>query len=628
MSILFGILNKNGARLERGMLDVMAAPTQLPGCVPVNTWSDDCFGFGISQRYETPQDQLVRQPLIDNCASVHFIATGRLDYREDLARKLGFPVAKLDKVADVALMQLAWHKWQQDCVLHLEGDWSLAVWDAKSQRLHLMRDAAGISALHYFDSPYLFAFSTRVDSLLQLSCISREPNMERLIEILAICASDGSTTGYRDVRRMPPASRLHVGRSATVQVETYRDPLEATTQVPAGNDCFDQFVEIFENAVEARMRSVGPVGLTLSSGFDSSSVAVAANRMARTTGQRMTAYSAVPLDPTFEIKGRVADESPLIRQSCEHLSQVDFYFTNASDVTPVHGMIEALNACCEPSHAVANHYWIVSLLRQAHLAGITSLLTGQAGNATISWQGADRRAWHDVLAGDFKSARSRWYRQRQRGSLSKTLKSELVSPVLSRWRLAYLPRYLAQRWIENSFLSSSADSLILVKNRLIAQRRNALADSRYFLLETICRQANAFWAAIGDWTGVSVRDPTCDERLIKFCLSLDDGQFQNVNEQRLLAGRYLRSAGLHHVVDARLKGLQAADISQRLPLAHAVTDGILARIMDDDRALALLNVDQLRLEWLGLQRNQAALFGGGKSAEVLRALSVGYFLCS
>ncbi len=394
MSVLLGILNKRGEPLTRESMARMM-PQALPNCQPLRTWVDGCFGFGISQRYETPQDPLTPQPLSDVEDRLHIVGTGRLDYRDDLARKLGYPLERLDGTADIVLMQLSWRKWQQDCVQHLEGDWSMAVWNVLTQTLHLLRDATGISGLYYFDSPSCFAFSTRIDSLLRLPFVSHERNIDRFVEVLAVCRGDSSATAFGDVKRLPPASRLNVARTSPAQTEVYR-ALFAENQTQLDEDSYEQFVDVFEKAVQARMRSYGPVGLMLSSGYDSSAVAVAANSWAEHQGQRLAAYAAAPLDPNFEIDGRLANEAPLIRASCRLLDHIDLHLSDAADVAPTQGMIEVLKACNEPSHAVVNHYWIVSLLRQAGRSGITSMLTGQMGNATISWQGRDRRAWHDL----------------------------------------------------------------------------------------------------------------------------------------------------------------------------------------------------------------------------------------
>lgn len=626
MSTLFGILNKNGEPIQHEWLDRMAAKTQLPNCQPTRTWVDGCFGFGITQRYETPQDHLTAQPLNDSTSGIHIVATGRLDYRDDLARKLGFDVSQLDITADIVLMQLAWRKWQRDCALHLEGDWSMAVWDNCARTLDLLRDSVGITALHYVDNVKHFAFSTRIDALLELPWVSREPNIERLVEVLTACQGNGSATGYRVVHRMPPASRINVSCKSSFKIEEYCDPLLASSVDRHSPDYYEQFVEVFERAVEARMRSCGPVGLTLSSGFDSSSVAVASNHIAAKSGQRIVAYSATPVAQDCSVDGRLANEAPLIRESVAQLSQVDIHFSDAADVTPLQGMLEVLNACSEPSHAVVNHYWIVSLLHQARRAGVSTMLTGQLGNGTISFQGTDRRTWNDVLAGDFRSAYSRWYRQRRRRTFWKTLKSEFISPILSRWRLAYLPKYLASRWMSESLLNPSIPFPTEVKSRLIAQRKMALTDPRLLLLRSTCCQSNPFWGALSDWTGLSIRDPTADGRLIKFCLSLPDSQFQSPSEQRLLAARYLRNAGLNQIVDCKYKGLQAADILERLSSDSETWERIVAKLPQIPSFL--LDVRQLREKWFKLREEGRRTLERNTDAAIwLRAIAVGTFLC-
>lgn len=627
MSTLFGILNKNGEPIQHEWLDRMAAKTQLPNCQPTRTWVDGCFGFGITQRYETPQDHLTAQPLNDSTSGIHIVATGRLDYRDDLARKLGFDVSQLNTTADIFLMQLAWRKWQRDCALHLEGDWSMAVWDARARTLDLLRDSVGITALHYVDIDKCFAFSTRIDALLELPWVSREPNVERLVELLAVCKSEGSTTGFLAVSRLAPANRLNVELRRKCQVASYRDPFGASSIVRSYGDAQEQFIDVFEKAVESRMRSIGPVGVTLSSGFDSSSVAVAANRVAKNAGSRIKAYSAIPIDPNSQVVGRLANEAPIVRDTCNKLCRLDLQFSDASDVTPIGGMKDVLDACCDPNHAAVNHFWIISLLRRARKDGLTTMLTGQLGNATISWQGVDRRVWHDLVSCDFRAAWLRWKRQRRRAGIWATSKSQIVSPALNRFRLQFLPGYLAQKWIAQSFLEPSNPHIQSVKARLANQRRAVLMDARHFVLNATTQQANPFWAGLSCWAGISVRDPTADERVIRLCLNMPDEQFQSPDEQRLVAANYLRSAGLNSVVESKYKGLQAADVLQRLSFDRGIIDLSLRNLVGNSSVQRVLDVEQMKLEWQYLRTSGLSSSEGFRAAVWLRALSVAFYLC-
>ncbi len=181
----------------------------------------------------------------------------------------------------------------------------------------------------------------------------------------------------------------------------------------------------------------------------------------------------------------------------------------------------------------------------------------------------------------------------------------------------------------NSYLTPTILEQKQVRSQLIAERREVLLDSRTSNLRANCGQANDFWAAMSTWFGVSVRDPTSDERLIKLCLSLPDEQFQSAEEQRLLAGKYLRNAGLNHIVDCRFKGLQAADIRQRLMLDTPAVQEILTELRDCSSIRAWLDVQKLQDGWASYQEaSDSSLSGYFWSASWLRAVSAGYLMHS
>jgi len=63
-----------------------------------------------------------------------------------------------------------------------------------------------------------------------------------------------------------------------------------------------------------------------------------------------------------------------------------------------YGVIQGIEDILEihdgPSHAAANHFWLQAIMEVAARNGAGVLLTGQMGNATVSWEEKGRRCWH------------------------------------------------------------------------------------------------------------------------------------------------------------------------------------------------------------------------------------------
>ena len=57
---------------------------------------------------------------------------------------------------------------------------------------------------------------------------------------------------------------------------------------------------------------------------------------------------------------------------------------------------------CDSGRSASNFYWIISLMGAAKAKGIGTLLTGQMGNATISWTGIENllstTSWYAIIS--------------------------------------------------------------------------------------------------------------------------------------------------------------------------------------------------------------------------------------
>jgi asparagine synthase (glutamine-hydrolysing) len=101
---------------------------------------------------------------------------------------------------------------------------------------------------------------------------------------------DGGATFYEAVKALPPAHTLHVDE-AGLRLRPYWS-LDETTELrlPSDDAYAEGFRERIEASVRARLRSITPVGVTLSGGLDSSTIS---SLSAKFNPGRVHTYSAV-----------------------------------------------------------------------------------------------------------------------------------------------------------------------------------------------------------------------------------------------------------------------------------------------------------------------------------------------
>ena len=192
--------------------------------------------------------------------------------------------------SDTEVLLHAYQAWGLAGLERLEGIFAFALWDSSCRRLVLMRDRLGIKPLYYAWQDGRLAFGSEIKAVLADENVDRAIDEQALVEFLWYGNAFEERTVYRGVRALQPGCRLVIeGSQARVeswwQVEAWlggarpqADPREAALAVR----------EAVDTAVARQLVSDVPVGIFLSGGVDSSSIAASA---AIAGGRRLASFS-------------------------------------------------------------------------------------------------------------------------------------------------------------------------------------------------------------------------------------------------------------------------------------------------------------------------------------------------
>jgi asparagine synthase (glutamine-hydrolysing) len=191
-----------------------------------------------------------------------------------------------------------------------------------------------------------------------------------------------SETFYEGIDRLPPGHFLRVTPN-TFECRQYWHPANAKpTRFKKDEEYAEAILEIFDRAVEARLRSTKQIGCQLSAGLDSSSVAASAARLLAAQGKGLTAFTSVPR-PDFN--GIV--ESWFLPSEAEGAADVARLYPNIEHLTVDSRGYDLLStmktwtdAWNEPCPNVVNMLWYSAILEQAKQRGIGVVLEGTMGN--------------------------------------------------------------------------------------------------------------------------------------------------------------------------------------------------------------------------------------------------------
>ncbi len=142
-----------------------------------------------------------------------------------------------------------------------------------------------------------------------------------------------------------------------------------------------------------RLRTHRSIGVMLSGGLDFGLSNL--SRGAGAAGTRSTRkglYLSALHDVAHTVDGnRFGDELPFASAVASFAGNVDLIEIRTADLTPIQAIRRSLQIHDEPKHTAGNAYWILDLLATASRDGVGTLLSGQGGNATISWTGMQFR---------------------------------------------------------------------------------------------------------------------------------------------------------------------------------------------------------------------------------------------
>ena len=235
------------------------------------------------------------QPMANEDGSLRLVFNGEIyNYRElqgDL-RKQGHV---LRTTSDTEVILHLYEEYGTGCLGHLRGMFAFALWDAGQRLLFLARDRMGVKPLVYHEGAGGFFFASEIQALFGMHRgLPKDCDLAAIDAFLTLQYIPSPWTGFRSVRKLPPAHYMIVRDGRVERLERYWD-------IPYGSPCALSFPEACERlreilleATRLRLRSDVPLGAFLSGGVDSSIVIAAMSRLAESPVRTFTVGFGVP----------------------------------------------------------------------------------------------------------------------------------------------------------------------------------------------------------------------------------------------------------------------------------------------------------------------------------------------
>lgn len=576
MSAIWGCIEYDK---EKSSVDTMAL--EFKQKCRLDKISEVFFGnaiIGSGIQFINQEDKREKMPYFLDDGNVIITADCIIDNREELLRELieDNNSTRNDEIPSGELLCLAFKKWHYGFVKHVKGLFAIAIYNKNNKTLFLCTDRTSSRCLYYYKDSDKCIFSTLVASIRRI-----EPDIKRnelYLKDFALLPGllpniSSTETPWENIYIIEAGTCVLITESS-IEINRYYEPVDCCLLKDIG-PLQDRFLEVYEKAVRRASRTSGEIGMALSGGFDSSSVAAIAAPFLEGQGKKLYSYTYVPY---YDVSGvydrhRITNEAGYVREIAKLYPNIDSEFFNNNGQSFWPYVDELLDVIEIPYKAFVNLPILLEIYRKAAQKGCKVFLNGQTGNATISYGNIDDTVYDLIRNGHYRTAfeyfnnfchisnisRRKWFPREIGKLLFQKGRHHQSDDIISNYINPFVNPELLDGY---SYSERNASKVMLRSNETVLYREDF--KNLVYSLPALS-YIGAMETKLGLYTGVVIRDPTRDSDVIDFCFSFPFDYYCYDGVPRYLIRGFMRKVLPDCVLYPVLKtGIQNADWIYRL----------------------------------------------------------------
>ncbi|HEY9721560.1 MAG TPA: asparagine synthase (glutamine-hydrolyzing) [Oscillatoriaceae cyanobacterium] len=250
-----------------------------------------------------------KQPIANEDGTVWVVFNGEIYNYPALRERLEARGHRFATGSDTEVIVHLYEDHGEDFVQHLNGMFAIALWDERRRKLILTRDRLGEKPLYYAQVGQELLWGSELKCLLAHPALSRRLSLPALARYLQFEYVPAPHAILEGVHKLPPAHLL-VAENGSWRVSPYwRLDLTRREPVQDEREAIAELETRLAEAVRMRLLSEVPLGVFLSGGIDSSTIAALA---AREVPGKLQTFAIGFEDPSF-------DESAHARLVARHI---------------------------------------------------------------------------------------------------------------------------------------------------------------------------------------------------------------------------------------------------------------------------------------------------------------------
>lgn len=310
---IVGVFNLEQKKVSSEIIAPMIEAIKHRGPDDTAEYIENNLAFGFVRLSILDLSKAGRQPMRSEDGRYVVVFNGEifnyLELRNEL-KELGY---NFISDSDTEVLLNAYREWGEECLHKFNGMWAFGIYDNVTGSVFFSRDRYGIKPFYYTVHENQFYFSSEIKGLLARPEIKRIPNDEKIYDFLLNNRTDvGTKTFFQNILKLAPGHCISIDKNG-IRIHRWYD-LRKELKEPV-KDASEYFT-LLKDAIELRMRSDVPVGVCLSGGLDSSTIA--SILLLNDDNTSINTFSAV-----FPGDNRV-DESKYINAYSDRLKNMNF----------------------------------------------------------------------------------------------------------------------------------------------------------------------------------------------------------------------------------------------------------------------------------------------------------------
>ncbi|GAA1010747.1 asparagine synthetase B [Acrocarpospora pleiomorpha] len=364
---------------RQATIDAMTATMALRGPDASGTWVERHVALGHRRLAVIDLDGGV-QPMefATPNGPVVLIYTGEAYNFIELRKELQARGHRFRTSSDTEVVLHGYLEWGESVTEHLNGMYAFAIWDARDQKLVLIRDRLGVKPLFYYPTGDGVLFGSEPKAILA------NPLARKAVDIngirSAVLAAGGQSI-WKGMHEVEPGTVVTV-KSSGIHTRTYWK-LRTAPHTDDQKSTVERIRELLDDTVNRQLISDVRQCVLLSGGLDSSAIASLASRKLTAKGDRVRTFSVDFVDHVDRFRPdafRTTPDAPFVKDMVDMIGpvhqQVVLSAENLSDPAVRRAVITARDTPSGLGESDISMY----LLFQAIRGESTVALSGEAAD--------------------------------------------------------------------------------------------------------------------------------------------------------------------------------------------------------------------------------------------------------